>query len=268
MKRSLKKPRAKKVKIPKPIAPPKPDRPKRGDLRHIYKELLTTDIEQRINALSKAMAWYDSVQAYLAYKNEGKWTLKQLRMRNNAERDRGLGVKSNISETKERNYIDTIASYEIMVNGYRPPKLAPILRKLKSSKSSLVIHKKNMTKKHHKFLHLLNDALQVNIGVDRLRSPYVIGNGTLILDRMVVQNLRRLTRKHGLLSAVESLLPQLSEMVSRFPEVDNQGNKTGRYKIDYNLRYQAVLHLIHSLNQYGMRENAVRSIVRRRKSKE
>src|SRR5580693_7033221 len=104
MQRQFKKPRAKKVKVPRPVNPPKPKRPKRGDLKHIYKELLTTDISQRINTLAKAMAWYDTVQAYLAYKNNGKWTLNQLRAKGVAEHDRLSGIKQQSSTLKELSF--------------------------------------------------------------------------------------------------------------------------------------------------------------------
>ena len=262
-----KKPRVKKVKVPKPVAPPKPERPKRGDLKHIYKELLTTDTEQRINALCKAMAWYDKVQAYLAYKNGGKWTTKQLRMMNNAQRDRLHGIASIKPETKERCFKDAITSYEVMVSSYKTPKISLVHRKLKSSKSTLNEHLKNMQKKYKKFILQLQEALQFNIQVNKLTSDYRIGHGGVTLDRRFLANLKKLTHKHGLLTAVIQLLPILSEAMSIYNVVDNDGHKTGKIGIDYQARYEAVLKLITDVNKYAQKETAPRTIARRKKIK-
>src|ERR1700734_1096660 len=264
MQRSYKKPRVKRVKPPKPLPPPKPSRPKRGDLKKIYKDLLTTDREQRINTLAKAMAWYDQVQAYLAYKNEGKFTTRQLMYKNTSEKHRSDGIKNKSATLKELCFQNSILSYEFMVNGYKPPKLAPILKKLKSSKSTLNEHRTNMQKKHGKFLTQLKEALSLNIKVDKLSTPYMIGADITLAKRLGI-NWRKVTRKHGLLSAIVQLLPVTSEKMSRYAEVDNNGNKTGRYKVDYHQRYKAVLELLNRFNNYAQKENAPRSIVRKAK---
>jgi hypothetical protein len=265
MKRSYKKPRAKKVRLPKPVAPPKPERQKSGDLKKIYKDLISTDIAQRVDALSRAMAWYDKVQACIAYKQNGKLTISQLRAKRNAESQRAAGIKSTNVIYKESAFMGAIKDYEIMCRSYKIVKLAPVVRKFKSSKSALVMHKKHMHKKHGKFLDIINKALGVKIGVDKLTSLYRISSdGNITLDRIFVKDLQRVTRKRGLLSGIIPLLPIVSESLSRYVEVDNNGHKTGRVNVDYKVRYVAVLNLIHSLNMYGQEEDAVRSIVRRK----
>lgn len=267
MRRQYKKPRAKKVKLPRAVPPPKPERPKRGDLKKIYRDLITTDINQRINALASAMTWYDRVQGYLASKNQGKWTTNQLRYRNIAEKDRALGIRMVSPKNKEEDFIEAIKSYEKLVNGYKPPKLAPVLRKLKSSKSTLTEHKHNMQKKFGKFLTQLQEALNpgVKLIVDKLSSPYRIGERTLTLDRKLLAHLKKLTHKYGLLSAVIQLLPVLSETMSTIEVKDYKGQRVGRSAIDSGERYRSVLTLINNLNNYSQRPEAPKSIARRRK---
>ena len=270
MRRAYKKPRAKKVKLPKPVPPPKPERPKRGDLKKIYCDLITTDTNQRINAYAAAMTWYDRVQGYLAYKNKGKWTINQLRARNKAEKHRSLGILH--TQRKEEDFTQSIKYYEKMVNGYQPPKLAPVLRKLKSSKGSLHEHFSNMQKKYKVFIAQLQEALspvkngkQIKIGVDKLSSAYRIGNNTITLDRKLVMHLKKITHKYGLLSAVIQLLPILSEAMSTYDVVNNKGLKAGRTSIDYGDRYRALLELINNVNRYAQQEYAPKTIARRRK---
>src|ERR1700751_128603 len=196
-----KRPRSKRVKPPKAVPPPKPHRPKRGDLKHIYKDLISSDIDQRITVLAKAMAWYDKVQAYLAYKNEGKFTTKQLRAKNKAEKYRSEGIKSTHSHIKEDRFLNAILHYETMVNSYKSPLIKYYLRKYKKTEKKLIERKERMEDKHERFLSQLQEALQpvntkgdkIKLQVDKLSSPYRISiEGNVTLDRKLVGELRKL----------------------------------------------------------------------------
>jgi hypothetical protein len=59
----IKKTRVKRYRPPKPIPPPQPPRPKRGNLKHIYKDLISSDRDQRVEVLVKAMHWYEELMA-------------------------------------------------------------------------------------------------------------------------------------------------------------------------------------------------------------
>lgn len=272
MKRVYKKPRVKKVKPPRPVPPPKPERPRRGELKKIYKDLISTNEEQRINALATAMGWYDRVQAYLAFNNKGKWTLKQLRAKNKAETNRAKGIAS--KNFKEGYFLEAITHYQNMVRSYNVPRISVFLRKLKSSKGSMHEHLSSMKRKYKKFLTMLQDAMvpvnngkEIKFTVDKLASPYRIGRNEIILDRKLMAHLKKITHRYGLLSAVIELLPVTSEAMSRFEVVDTKGHKAGKFSIDYGDRYRAVLQLINHVNTYAQEETAPKSIVRRRKPK-
>ena len=277
MKRSFKKPRTKRVKLAKPIPPPKPDRPKRGDLKKIYHGLITTDIDQRVNALVKALHWYDKCQVYVGYNkamDNIKWTKTQLKNKFTAEEHRLSGMKSKVSSVKETHYITAIKCCERMLEGYKSPKLSLYLRELNKEKKGLLQHKSSMQSKHKKFLTLLHEALQpvnsdgkkVKLTVDKLEAPYRISvEGHVTLDRKIVSDLRKLAHRHGLLSAVINLLPVLSESAARIQEVDTKNNPTGRTIVDTQKRYVAVISLLNKFNQYCQRADAPKTIVRRKK---
>jgi hypothetical protein len=127
------------------------------------------------------------------------------------------------------------------------------------------------------FLDLINQALQpknadgkrIELRVDRISAAYRISSeGDITFDRKVVQNLRRLSRKQGILSGIVQMLPVLSEAASRVPETDPQGALTGRQIIQHKKRYIAVLEMLNCLNDYSLSEQGPRKLVRKPKPKE
>lgn len=270
MKPVYKKPRIKKVKPPKPVPAPKHPRPKRGDLKHIYKELISTSQEQRVNAMAKAMTWYDQVQAYVAYKqdidytqvNKHTWTTAQLRAMNHALSHRADGIKAKTLDTKEVKFEHAIKYYEVMGQSYKPPKISTFLRKLKSSKGTLQEHLGNMRKKYKKFILMLQDALDpgLTLKVDKLASRYRIGRHDVTIDRKWLAELKKLAHRKGLLSTVIELLPVLSEAMSSTLE-------EGTIDFEWRDRYDATLRLLTNVNNYAQQETAPRTIARRKKPK-
>lgn len=263
-------------KAPKPIAPPKPVRPKRGNLKQIYRDLISVDRDQRINTLAKAMTWYDQAQAYLAYKQKGEWTKEQLKFRNFAERKRLLGMAQTSSKLKEQVYLEAVHSYEQALNGFKPPKVDSFLSILKSKSDRLQERKEKLKDRYGDFLDLIEKALlpknadgkRIELRVDRINVPYRISSeGDVTWDRKVVQNLRRISRKQGILSGVLQMLPILSEAAARVPELDPQQQPTGRYVTQNGKRYRSVLEMLNCLNQYSLSEQGPRKLVRKPKPK-
>jgi hypothetical protein len=270
-------PKLKRYKKPIPIPAPKPSRPKRGDLKKIYKDLVSTDIDQRVTALAKAMQWYDHVQVFLNYKQNGKFTTRQLRAKNFAERNRAEGIKTNHSIYKETHFTAAINAYEIMAASYKVPKLKGYLRKYSKEKKGLIHRKERLQDKHGEFLKMLHDALQpvnwkgkkIKLTVDKISAPHRISaEGNITFDRRLIMTLRKLARKKGLLSAVLLLLPVLTEAAARESVVDTKGRKIGTTKVDQADRYPAVLSLLNNFNTYCQREDGPRTVVRRAKPKE
>lgn len=268
------KPKLKRYRKPKSVPPPKPRRAKRGDLKKIYKELVTTNQDQRVNTLTNVMHWYDAAIAYLSYKKEGKWPLSKLKNKNSAEKEREKGINSHATKDKELHFMSAVSCYEQMLDFYKPPKLSLYLRKLKSNRKGLRQHTLTMEDKHGKFLKQLDEALKpvsvvgtrIRLSVDKLSAPYRISSeGDITFDRKLIISLRRLSRKQGFLSAVINLLPVFSETASREVEVNKDKIRTGRFMINEKKRYLAVLILLNHLNHYAMSNNAPRSIVRRLK---
>ena len=272
----FKKPRAKRVKPPKPIPAPKPVRPKRSELRSIYRELLSADRDQRVDALAKAMAWYDKCLVYVRYKQEGEWTTKQLRELNAAERDRAAGLKSDASIKKEIEFTSAVQHYEKIVPVFKVPVIKKFLDRLNRDKPKLETRKRKLGNKFGEFLTLMETVLKpknadekpIRLHVDKLSANFRISSeGDITFDRKVVGNLRTISRRQGLLVGVLQLLPVLSEAASRIPELDAQQHKTGKTLISNGKRYRSVLVMLNNLFSYYMHTDNPRKLVRRIKPK-
>ena len=270
-----KRPKLKRYKKPKPIAPPKPHRPKRGDLRKIFRDYISHDASQRINALARAMSWYDTVQVYIGYKQKGKLTTTQLRHKNKAENYRLLGIKVSNSRKKEERYVTAVAEYELMAKVYKPPRFRMYNRKLKKNQKTFSSRHERMKDKYGKFLKMFEVAMaptsvsgsSIKLKIDKLSSPYWIGSdGNVTFDRKLIASQKKLGRKKGLLSVLINLLPVLSDASSRIPEMDDRGHPTGRITSNYQLRYLAVLTMLNKFNQFCQQSDAPKTIVHRNKS--
>lgn len=276
MRRSFKKPRAKRVRPPKPVKAQKPERPRRSVLRNIYKDLLTSDVDQRVTTLAQAMEWFDKCIVYVGYPIEYAWPTAQLKNKNNAESYRYSGIKSTVDTTKEKDYIQAIKSYEKLVNGFNPPKISSFLKKYTHDKDKLVARKKKLTDRYGEFLDLLQRSLQpknaegkvVDLRIDKIKSDYRIdAQGNVTFDRKLIADVRKISRKYGLLVGVLKLLPILSETGARFPEVDSDGHKTGRTVVSNAKRLSGVYSMLGGLVKYSMTDQAPRKLIRRPRPK-
>src|SRR6266481_316480 len=274
-----KKPRAKKVRPPKRVAPPKQVRPKRSQLRKIYRELITTDVNQRVDALKKALTWYANCEAYVGYKvkikeklltDDNPWSTTQLRLKNAAEAARTAAITTVKDPIKEKQFIKAIENYEKMVNGFRPPLVRTVLEKYDAQKAKLEARHKKLRDKFGEFLELMKKVLQprnpegkrIELRVDKISSPYRIDlEGNVTFDRKVIANLRKMTRKHGMLSSIIQMIPVLTEAAARVPELDPKGHKTGRMVTSYKKRFVATVQMLNSVNQYQMLEEKPRKLV-------
>lgn len=268
--------RVKRVRPPKPIAPPKPERPRRSKLRIIYRDLITTDTDQRVGSLSAAMAWYDTVVVYLSFKQEWKLSIPQLREKNAAERSRTAGITSSEPQIKEESFLKAIKSYEKMATVFKPPLISKYLSKLRSTRKKLETRKINLVNKFGEFIDTLDKVLlpknyegkRIELRVDKIRAAHRIDSeGNITFDRKVVDNMRRISRKYGLLSGIIQVLPVMSEAAARMPELDGKGFKTGRMVISNSKRYNAVLEMVSAVHRYYMNKESPRKLVRRPKPK-
>lgn len=270
------KPVTRRPKAPKPLPPPKPERPRRTHLKEIYRDLISVDRDQRINTLARAMTWYDQAQAYLGYKQKGEWTKEQLKFQDQAQKARLLGMKNIFPLGKENMYLQVISYYEQMMNGFKPPKVASYLAVLKTKADKLQERKEKLKDRYGDFLDLISRALQpknadgkrIKLRVDKISASYRISSeGDVTFDRKLVQHLRRISRKQGILTGVLQMLPVLSESASRVPELDPQQQPTGRQIVQDGKRYRAVLEMLNCLNQYSLSEQGPKKLVRKPKPK-
>jgi hypothetical protein len=267
----LKKRRVKRWKAPKPVPPPQPPRPKRTQLRNIYKNLIASSRDERLESLKKAMHWYEGLQAYLAY--EAVFTFHQKKAKAAAEKYRLKGLNSDKSEIKEQSYIAAINEYEKMGRKYHPPKLGAYLSKYSRKRSKLVTRKRRFDKKYSEILSIMDKALRpvnvehtrITLNVDKLTSNYRIDSeGNVTFDRKFLDMTRKTVRTNGLFPGVLDVLPILTEAAATTMEKDGQGHRTGRYVVSGTKRHQALLLMLEHLRDYCMYHDRSR-IIRRHK---
>lgn len=271
----LKKPRMKRVKKPAPVPPPKPERPRRSELKSIYRDLLSSDVEQRVNTLARAMEWYDHCQAYVLHKQKGTLTLPQKKQKNAALKLRHAGIITLKSEIKEENFIKTIKYYEKMVLSYKPPLISKYLRRFSKEKKKLTRRKDKLSHQFKDFISLIKKSLnpknsvgkEISIKVDKLSVSWRIdAEGNVTFDRKLLYAIKKDIRRHGLLAGVLQLLPVLSECAARTVELDNRNVPTGKIIVSNRLKYNAVMDMLDGFLKYCIHE-PVKRLVRKPKPK-
>jgi len=269
----LKKPRTRRPKPPAPVPPPKITRPKRGLLRAIYKELFTSDVDQRCDSLAKAAAWYDHCIGYLTnVKQNGILTTRQRKEHDLALANRLDAIRTTVPSQKERFWVESIKHFEKMCAVYKPPKITKYLRVFEKKRKVLETRRVKLNDKFGKFLLLFQKATRAQtflgktarMEVDKLKSTHRIDSqGNITFDRRYVLHLRRLNRKYGLLTPVLHAMDILTEPAARTHELDPKGHKTGRIVISSRKRYESQKAIMFNLNRFMMTDDAPRRLVRR-----
>jgi hypothetical protein len=269
----IKKARVKRWRAPKPIPPPKPPRPKRTQLKHIYHGLVTTSRDERLEILKKAMHWYESLQAYLAYNSELSFHQKKAKAA--AEKLRLTGLNSDKDTTKELSYIAAIKFYEKMGQKYHVPKIGAYLSKYSRKRAGLVKRKNKYSKKFEEFLSLADTVLRpvnyddkrIELHVDRIRSDYRIDSvGNITFDRRYLDKAKRASRTNGLLLGFYYLFEALTRAAATTPEVDGDGHRTGRFITHGSRRYKSLMDMIDNLISYQLNHKNPKRLVRRQET--
>lgn len=271
MKRVFKRPRVKRVKKPAPIEAPKPERPRRTELKVIYKDLISTSQEQRINTLRRALGWYDRCTAYVGHALEYDWHITQLKSKNAAERIRSAAINTTVPDNKEKLFLKSINYYQKLVKSYKSPSISIYLKKLRSERDKLEVRKRKLNKRYGEFLNTLKVVLAprnsqeepITLKVDKLSVEHRIdGKGNITFDNKYVAYLSKLSRKQGMLSAVIEIFPVLMEAAGTMDEVDLQNHRTGRVVISNSKCKASVVPMLKKLNQHFMHDNP-RKLVRK-----
>lgn len=269
----VKKTRVKRWKAPKPVPPPKPPRPKRMQLRHIYHSLITSSRDERIEALKKAMHWYEGLQAYLSYNKELSFHQKKAKAA--AEKLRLTGLNSDKGTTKELSYIAAIKFYEKMGQTYHVPKIGSYLSKYSRVRSKLQKRRHRYDKKFSEFLSLVDSVLKpvnyegkrIELHVDRISSARVDyridSEGNITFSHKFMDFVKRLARTNGLLQALQHMWASLTEAAATSVEVDGDGHRTGRVVVHGSRRYKAMLEMMNNLVSYQLNDKKPKRLIRR-----
>jgi hypothetical protein len=255
----IKKHRVKRVNQPLPVAPPVPPRPRRTLLRRIYRNLLSSDRNERVETLIKAMHWYEELLAYLIYQK--KWTIAQQRAEVAADKARIKGLRSDKDSVKEEVYLAAIQAYEKMTRSYHAPKIGSYTSKYSRVRSKLEKRRRKYGRKYNDFLELVekilrpinNEERRIHLHVDKLSSNFKISpEGDVTFNRRFLDTARRATRKYGLLSGMFVLFPALTQAASQTMETDSKHFRTGRYVINYDRRYGILQRFLDQIVDYSL----------------
>lgn len=268
----LKKFRAKHPKLPKPVPPPKPPRPSISKLRNIYRDLISSDVDQRVETLKKVVHWYEGALAYVVYFKAISFTQKKALAA--AQGFRIVALTTNKDETKEKNLIAAIHEYEKIVRKLKPPKVNTFYSKFSSVRSTLEKRKRRFNRKFHDFLEVIDKALKpvnyegrrISMRVDKLSHERRINSvGDVTFDRKYIDMARKSARKYGLLSGVLIVIPILAEAAATKPERDHEGHRTGRYVVSGTAKSRAWEEMMNNLFNYCLTSKTHVRLVRRQK---
>lgn len=268
----LKKFRAKRYKPPTPIPPPKPPRPKLGELKRIYRDLISADVDQRVETLKKACHWYEGAIAYIIYFKALK--LNQKRAVAKAQKHRVAALSTNKDESKEHAYIDAIRCYETIVQKLHPPRVNAYLSKYSKVRAVLMNRRSKYNRKFREYIDLLDHLLQpknydgtrIQLRVDKLSQQYRINSeGHVTFDRKFLDVARRKSRKEGLLSGYLLLFPVLAEAEAMTMEKDIKGHRTGRYVVHGSKKAKAYEDMLANLVYHCLTSKHSIRLIRRHK---
>lgn len=224
----------------------------------------------------KALVWFDDAWVYVKDKQKKVVTKEQAKHEDNMLKHRIKGTASNSSSVKETEYLEAIHYYEDLVSGFKPPKIDGFLSVLKQKGDRLQERKEKLKDRYGDFLDLMSRALRpknsedkrIELKVDRTNASYRISSeGNVVFDRKLVQHLRHMSRKEGILRGVVLILPILLEARCRTPELDSGGFPTGKYDQRKERWWIAEQEMLNSLIEYSLSEQGPRKLVRKPKPK-
>ena len=224
-----------------------------------------------MNTLRRSLQWYDKCVVYVGREIDYEWPKPSLRHKNAAERSRTQGITSPDNKLKEETFINSIKSYEKLVNGFKPPRIFNYLKKFRYERSKLEDRRKKLTKRYGEFLKTLQVMLKpknvedqpISLKVDKLSVEHRIDSkGNITFDSKFIAYVSKLSRKQGMLTAVVEILPMLMEAAGRQDEVDPEGHKTGRVVVSNSKCKQSVKPMLQHLNSYYLSVKTSRKLVR------
>ncbi len=137
---------AKKVKIAKP---------KVRELRTILSAIISAQVATRIDALAKAMQWYDVAIEYTIAKKHIEAKVAQ-KLINTAIKTREQGIRLKDPEKKEGEWIKTINTYQLICAKLRPPNIEKFYSKYSEIKKKLDTEDENANRKFQNVTEMLS----------------------------------------------------------------------------------------------------------------
>jgi hypothetical protein len=138
-------------------------KPDKRELKASYKALLTTDTDLRVQALAKALHWYDALLDWAQNdtKKSKRLSVDSLKLVNLI-----FGLRQRANDTqdlkiKEESLIDAIRHYETILKGaIKTKSVSLVYEKLKKVVAKIKKKEDRLTSKHQKTLTLLQEILK------------------------------------------------------------------------------------------------------------
>lgn len=147
--------RNKKAGVPPPPTPKVPS-PKQGDLKEIYKKLITASITNRISALFEAVGWWD--EAIKHYMVGAKMTPEQIKRFGQANKSRNLAIGAGTDQEREAALTRTISLLEGVWAKQHILSYKPYYKQYEESKVKLEAKEAAATQRFQTLLEALNAA--------------------------------------------------------------------------------------------------------------
>jgi hypothetical protein len=229
-------------KKPKPPKEAKVDRPSTRELREAYKMLLTPDIGQRIDALVRAMQWYDAAFDYvIVHQQSGVATSEQEKAISVAGKCRLLGQSSGFNAEKENSFFKAVRHYEkALGEPMKAPSIMLFADILKAQEGKLSDRQFRLERKFGSVLGLLQAALkpvsaqgkEIALKAGQIDQPTQTDHelSQVSFRKDFIHKLRRTLRREGLLRVVLDVLDPVASACACEALVDSEGKLTGGYQ--------------------------------------
>lgn len=193
-------------------------------LREILDGVVSAAITTRIDALAKAMLWYDDAIPYLIQKKIiGAENLKKM---NTATKTRELGINTNHPEEKETAFKQTIGLYQTICKPLNPPDVNEYFKRYLEMKTKLEEEEARLTTKYQPVVDLLTEVFsstgfKVTINPRAEKDRQFSGTDEVVYSRSAMKDVLQRLKIEGLMPALMQELMFFSRAMAVEP--DGQG---------------------------------------------
>lgn len=215
-------------------------KPSIKELREIYNGFVSISIASRIDALAKALLWYDNAITYSIAKK--LVTQDKLLKLNKATKTRDLGISSTHPEEKETCFKKSLEFYQQICDGLNPPDVNEYFKRFKDERAKLEAEEARVKDKYQPVLDILSEmfaASKFKVSIDPRADKNRMFDGIdrIVYSKAAIKEVFDSLRFEGLLPAMTKEMP----LFARAMAIEPDGAGSFVYKADKHAKAQQLL---------------------------